>query len=315
MKVILCLLSLFVVISGYSQDKRQTQIEFSGHVMTDMGYNFNQIHPDYFDVMRPTQLPAYKNEFGTDGNVFFGVRQSFLDINSYTSTKFGKLKIRIAFDLLGVGANSGTTTFHMLYAFAELGMFSIGHNWSLFSDIDGFPNMIEYWGPVGLSLCKNVQLRFIPLQGANRFAIALESPGASRDGGIYADRIELDDVEPKFNLPDLTAEFRLTRDWGYTELAGALRKIEWIDMGNQPFDLSGKVLGWGVNFSSNLKLNAKNVLVVQTIYGEGIQNLMNDAPSDIGIKNDFTNVNSPVKGVAIPLFSYSIYLNREWNKK
>jgi hypothetical protein len=46
-----------------------------GHVMLDSGYNFGQIDPNWFDVMRPTKLPALKNEFGPDGSVFFSVRQ------------------------------------------------------------------------------------------------------------------------------------------------------------------------------------------------------------------------------------------------
>lgn len=298
-----------------AQDEKKTILEISGQIMTDAGYNFNQVNPDYFDVMRPTQLPSYKNEYGTDGNVFFGVRQSMLGFKSFTHTKYGELMIRFAFDLYGVGADAGRTAFHMLYAYAELGMLGVGHNWSLFCDFDGFPNMVEYWGPVGMSLCKNVQIRFIPVQGKNRLAIALERPGASADQGIYRDRIELSDVKPKFNLPDLSAEFRITRKWGYVELAGLLRKIEWVDQGEEPYDLSGKAIGWGFNLSTNLKLGMKDVFIGQAIIGQGIQNYMNDAPTDIGIQNDFSNTTTPVKGVALPLFSFSTYLNHQWNEK
>ncbi|WP_319500339.1 DcaP family trimeric outer membrane transporter [uncultured Draconibacterium sp.] len=311
-------LSIALLLTGLqlrAQDENKTRFEISGQVMTDAGYNFQQINPDYFDVMRPTQLPAFKNEYGSNGNVFFGVRQSLFRVQSFTPTQYGELTIHFAFDLFGSGQNAGETNFHLLYAYAELGMLGAGRNWSLFSDIGGFPNMLEYWGPVGLSLCKNVQLRFIPLNGKNRLAFALEQPGASADEGVYADRIELSDVKPRFNLPDFAAEFRMTRNWGYAEIAGVLRKIEWIDQGNEPYDLSGKAWGYGLNLSSNLKLNENNVLLLQTIGGKGIQNLMNDAPTDIGIKNDFSNTLRPVKGVALPLFSYSCYLNHRWNEK
>ncbi len=283
--------------------------------MTDTGYNFNQINPDYYDVLRPTQLPSHKNEFGTDGNVFFGVRQSMLGLNTSTPTPYGELTTRFSFDLFGVGVDAGQTTFHLLYAYAELGMLGFGHNWGLFCDFDGFPNSIEYWGPSGMSLCKNVQLRFIPLNGRNRLAIALERPGASADQGVYRDRIELSDVKPKFDMPDLTAEFRVTRDWGYAELAGAVRKIEWVDQGELPDDYSGKVYGWGFNLSSNLKLSKKSLFIGQTVVGKGIQNFMNDAPTDIGIENDPGNAKAPIKGVALPLYGYTAYLNHQWNEK
>ena len=47
-----------------------------GFAMLDAGYNFGQIDPNWFDVMRPTKLPAFNNEFGPSGNVFFSVRQT-----------------------------------------------------------------------------------------------------------------------------------------------------------------------------------------------------------------------------------------------
>lgn len=309
---IFTMLCVFLSILLPAQGGKKTTFQVSGQIMTDAGYNFNQINPNYFDVMRPTQLPAYKNQYAPDGNVYYSVRQSMLDFKSYTETRYGELFTRFTFDLFGVGNHAGQTTFHMLYAYAELGMFAIGHNWSLFCDFDGFPNMLEYWGPTGMSLCKNVQIRFIPLKGENRLAFAVERPGASADEGIYRDRIELSDVRPKFSLPDFSAEFRMTRSWGYAELAGIVRKIEWIDEGNEQYDLSGKATGWGLNLSTNLKLSSRDLFLGQVIIGQGIQNYMNDAPTDIGIQNDFSNVNSPVKGVALPISSFSTYLNHKW---
>lgn len=304
-----------LAISINAQPEEKTRFEIAGYLMTDAGYNYNQTHPDYFDVMRPTQLPSYKNEFGTDGNVYSSVRQTFLGIKSFTPTKLGELKLHFAFDLFGVGNNAGQTTFHMLFAYAEIGMFGVGHTWSLFSDIGGYPNMLEYWGPVGMSLCKNVQFRFIPFDGKNRLAFALERPGATADEGVYADRIELSDVKARFNLPDFSAEYRITRDWGYAELAGIVRKIEWVDQGQETYDLSGKTMGWGLNFSTNLCLGEKDMLIGQTAYGEGCQNYMNDAPTDIAIKNTFDNPKSPIKGVTLPFYTYSVYLNHSWNEK
>jgi len=316
MKKLLVIMCLYAIqINLFAQKEDQSVFEISGQVMTDMGYNFNQVNPDYFDVMRPTQLPAYKNQYGTDGNVYFGVRQSMLGFKSVTPTRYGELMTRFVFDMFGVGSDAGQTTFHMLYAYAELGMFGVGHNWSLFCDFDGFPNMVEYWGPVGMSLCKNVQIRLIPLRGSNRLAFAIERPGASADQGVYRDRIELNDVKPRFNLPDLSGEFRMTRTWGYAELAGVVRKIEWVDQGNEQYDLSGKAIGWGFNLSTNIKLGKKSLFLGQAIIGQGIQNFMNDAPTDIGIKNNFGNADVPVKGVALPLYSYSAYINHQWNEK
>lgn len=301
-------------LSLFSQDEKKTSLEIFGYVMTDGGYNFGQVNPDYFDVMRPTQLPAYENQYGTDGNVFFSVRQTLFGVRSSIPTKLGDMNLIFAFDLFGVGPETGRTAFHMLHAYGEIGMFGFGHNWSLFSDVNGYPNMIEYWGPVGMSLCKNVQFRFIPLQGENRLAIALERPGATADEGIYANWIALDDVEPKFNLPDLSAEFRMTREWGYAELAGIIRKIEWVDQGNDEYELSGKAMGWGLNLSTNLKLSDKDLLIAQGVVGEGIESLMNDAPTDIAVNKRIQDLAS-AKGVPVPISSFMVYLNHSWSDK
>jgi hypothetical protein len=302
-------------LSALSQQENRPMAEFYGQLMTDIGYNFKQSNPDYFDVLRPTQLPSSKDEYGTDGNVFFSVRQSMLGLKSSLPTQYGDLKAKFAFDLFGVGPNVGQTTFHMLYAYLEWWKIGVGYTWSQFCDFDVYPNIVEYWGPSGMSLCKNVIVAYIPIQGKNRLSIALERPGASADQGIYRDRIELSDVKPKFALPDLSAEFRMTREWGYAELAGIVRKIAWEDQGNEPYDLSGSAIGWGFNLSSKLKVYKNDVFKGLFIVGQGIQNVMNDAPTDIGIENTFDDVNSPVKGVALPLISFSAYLDHYWSKK
>jgi hypothetical protein len=169
-------------------------------------------------------------------------------------------------------------------------------------DIDVFPNTVEYWGPPGMALFRNVQIRYMPIQGDSKLTIALERPGASADQGIYADRIELSNVKPRFNLPDLSAEYRFGRKWGYLEIAGIVRQIEWVDQNNNPnYDLSGDALGWGLNLSTNIKLGNSTTLRGSYLYGEGIQNYMNDAPADIGIKNNPGNPSQPIEGVALPV--------------
>lgn len=182
-------------------------------------------------------------------------------------------------------------------------------------DPDVFPNSVEYWGPNGMVFFRNVQVRYMPIQGDTRLTIALERPGASGDLGVYSDRIELQDVTSRFPLPDLSAEYRAGREWGYVELAGIVRHIEWDDTGTDAFDLSGDATGWGVNLSSNLKIMDKDVARLQVVYGEGIENYMNDAPADIGIKNNPGNATTPVVGEALPVLGIVAFLDHSWNEK
>jgi hypothetical protein len=80
---------LTAATSALAQEEKKKAMEIYGFIMMDAGYNVNQIHPDWYDVVRPTKLPSYKNEFGTDGNFYFSVRQTRLGFKNYFETPLG----------------------------------------------------------------------------------------------------------------------------------------------------------------------------------------------------------------------------------
>jgi hypothetical protein len=182
-------------------------------------------------------------------------------------------------------------------------------------DIDVFPNSLEYWGPSGMIFFRNIQIRWMPIKGDTRLTFALERPGASGDQGNYDDLIELDDVATHFPLPDLSAEYRHAGDWGYVEVAGILRYMEWEDLGTDQYDLSGDATGWGVNVSSNLKLGDANTLRLQVVYGEAIENYFNDSTVDIGIEPNPGHPEAPIKGVALPALGVVAFLDHNWSSE
>jgi hypothetical protein len=162
---------------------------------------------------------------------------------------------------------------------------------------------------------RNVQLRWTPWQkGDSNFMVALERPGASADQGVYSGRVALEGVTARFPLPDLSAHFRKAGGWGHVQVAGMLRQMKWDDLNDDAFDLSGDATGWGIGVSSNLKL-AKHVARLQVVYGEGIQNYMNDAPVDVGIQNNFQDPRTPVVGKALPILGIVAFLDLNWNAK
>jgi hypothetical protein len=293
----------------------ERSMEIYGFVMLDMGYDFRTNNPDWFDVVRPTKLPSFNGEFAPDGKLFTGVRQTRFGTRASIPTSFGELKTIFEWELFGTGPDAGQTTFRLRHAYGEVGQIGAGQYWSPFMDIDVFPNIIEYWGPNGMVFFRNVQLRWMPIRGESRVTVALERPGASADQGIYADRIELVGVRPQFQWPDLSWEARLGAEWGYVEAAGIFRQLKWVDLNTDQFNLSGSDLGWGLNFSSNLKFSKKNIGRFQFAYGEGIENYMNDAPVDVGIQNNFQNPVTPIKGVALPVLGIVAFLDHNWNDR
>jgi hypothetical protein len=290
-------------------------VEIYGFAMLDIGHDFKQIDPSWFDTMRVTKLPSVEDQFGHDNSTFAGVRQSRLGVKSSTPTTLGELKTTFEFELFGTGVDAGQTTFRLRHAYGELGKFGAGQYWSPFMDPDVFPNSLEYWGPTGMVFFRNVQVRWMPIQGDTSLTLALERPGASGDQGVYADRVELQNIRARFPLPDFSGAYKYSKDWGYVRAAGMLRLIKWDDVLNDQFDLSGDATGWGVNLSSNFKPTKNDTIRLQFVFGAGIQNYMNDSPVDIGVENNLGNAVTPLVGKAIPIIGTVIFLDHTWNQK
>lgn len=301
--------------TAQEEKKGESTLQVYGFAMLDFGYEFKQQHPDWFDVLRPTKLPSFKDQYAPDGKVFYGVRQSRLGVKSTTATPFGELKTTFEFELFGSGVDAGQTTFRLRHAYGELGHFGAGQWWTTFGDTDAYPNSLEYWGPNGLVWFRNVQVRWMPLKGKNSITIALERPGASGDQGVYADRIELQGIRPKFDLPDFASHVRFDRGWGHVQIAGLVRRIRWVDVINDQVDLSGSAIGWGTSLSSHLKFGKNDVGRFQVTYGEGIENYMNDAPVDIGVRKNLSDPFRPIKGIALPVLGLSTFLDHTWSKQ
>ena len=286
-----------------------------GFAMIDVGQNFTQIDPNWYDTMKVTKLPSYKDQFGKDNSFFAGVRQTRFGVKASVPTDLGDLQTKFEIDMFGTGADAGQTTIRLRHAWGELGAFGAGQTDSPFEDPDLWPNTIEYWGPTGMVFFRNVQVRWTPVKGEKTFMLALERPGASGDAGVLADRIELQNIKARFPLPDLTGAFRFGQKWGYVRVSGALRKINWDDMLEDQYDLSGGTTGWGLNFSSGLNVGSSSVLRLQYVYGRGIENYMQDSPVDVGIGRNGGSTTTPIKGVALPINGVVAFLDHTWNSK
>ena len=321
----LIVLAAFVAVAVAERANAQTTpppadakptFDIYGFAMLDIGHNFTQIHPDWYDTLRVTRLPSSEKQFGEDNNTFSGVRQSRLGFKSSTPTSMGALKTIFEFELFGTGVDEGQTTFRLRHAWGELGQFGAGQYWSPFTDPDAIPNSLEYWGPTGLAWYRNVQVRWTPISDEHStFMVAVERPGASGDSGVYADRIELQNIRARFPLPDFSAAYRANMKWGYARIAGQLRYIKWDDVLKDQFDLSGSATGWGINASSNINAGKNDVLRLAFVFGEGIQNSMNDSPVDIGIQRNPGNPVTPLVGKPLPITAISLFLDHRWNER
>ncbi len=288
-------------------------LDIYGFAQLDLGYDFDTNDPNWFDVNRPSKLPSFPGEFGRDGKTYLSVRQTRFGVKGFEPTAWGDLKVTFEFDMFGVGADAGQTTIRPRHYYGELGPVLAGQTNSVFMDIDVFPNILDYWGPNGMVFFRNLQLRWMPIRGDTHLWIALERPGASADAGVLADRIEIQNVQGRFQFPDLSAQYRQAWKRGYVQAAAIVRSIKLDSSINAPVNLDQSIVGWGVDLSSNLKFrNDKDVLRLQYVFGDGVENYMNDAPEDVAAEPNFGNPLKPVKGKALPMRSFVTYLDHSW---
>jgi hypothetical protein len=159
-------------------------------------------------------------------------------------------------------------------------------------------------------------VRWTPIKKENRsLIVALERPGASGDQGIYDDRIELDGIHGRFPAPDVAIAYRAGQKWGHVRAAGLLRRIKWDDLQDDNVDLSGSATGWGLNLTGSVNAGKNDVIRGGFVFGEGIENAMNDSPIDIAIANNFGDPRRPVVGKPLPIVAMSLFLDHRWNER
>ena len=263
----------------------KARLEIFGKVMLDAIYDFKRVDPAWNATLRPSKIPVNcpgDAGCGKNGETILSVRQSSLGFKGFIPTSAGELTALLDFDLFDSGG--GNTHARVLDAWGELNWFGAGQYYTLFMDIDTFPNTIDYWGPSGMVFVRNPQLRATPYnRDGMKIAFSLEAPNAAIDTGKVS---EIDPalgaaVTARNRYPDFVANLRLDRSWGHAQAAGIVRKVGFETQGtvnNQP---SGEETGYGLNLSGQLNTFGKDRVVGQIVFGKGIASYMNDGGSDI----------------------------------
>ena len=323
--VVCCLFSVALLLVATSAGRAQApatstadepRLEIYGFVMTDFGYNIDTIDPLWFDVLRPTKLPAFPGEFGRNGITFAGVRQTRTGVKGFINTSKGELKTIFEWELFGVGVDAGQTTFRLRHAYGEIGHFGAGQYWSPFMDIDVFPNSLEYWGPPGMAFFRNVQVRWMPLNGdKTNLTLAIERPGASQDFGVFSQFVETQNVNTRFQFPNVTGAFKWGGKAGYIRVAGLGQSFRIDDNRLNQSTLNQTITTGGVNASTNIKLGGKRVLKGSFVYGTAIENYMNDAPVDLAPEINPGNPNMPIRTTPLPVRGIVGFYDHYWSDK
>jgi hypothetical protein len=294
-----------------------------GAVMLDYVQDFNRVDPNWAATLRPSKIPTIPDEFGSNGQSVFSVRQTKFGVTAEQMIAGQPLFVKFEFDLFGTGDDEGKTTFHLQHAFGSWGPILVGKTDSVFMDGSIFPDVIDYWGPPGMPYVRNPQIRLTYKTGPHELAGAVESPSNDVDPG------QLRLVDPVLaglqgveRIPDFTGHYRYAGDWGHIQIGGILRQVSYETVGTVNSEPKGSRLGWGVNLTSNLKVTKADVLHLGGVYGEGIASYMNDGGTDLapggGVFAPIVPGGPPVlvaHAEAEPLLGVVAYLDHAWTSQ
>ena len=262
-----------------------TSIELYGFAMADGIYDTNRTDPDWEDAFRPSKIATEHQDFGSNGQSSISVKQSRFGVQGNVPIEDSNpIKFKFEFDFFGVGVDAGQTTIRLRHFYGEWGQILAGQTHSLFMDIDVFPNVIDYWGPAGMVFYRLPQLRWTPYQtGTSHFAIALERPGNDIDTGQIRefDPALGDNIRNDEKLPDFTAQYYTSGDWGHFQIAGILRRVGFDTLGTPDNEPKSSRTGWGVDITGHAKVFEKDKLIGSVVYGHGIATYMNDGGTDL----------------------------------
>jgi hypothetical protein len=291
-------------------------LDIFGFAQVDYIQDFNRVDPNWDATLRVSKIPTIPGEFGSDGQSIISVRQSRFGVQADQEIGGHDLYVKFDFDLFGVGANEGQTTFRLRNFYAKWGPLLVGQTDTLWMDGDIFPNTIDYWGPTGMVFLRNPQIRLTWKNGPNELAGAIEQPSNDVDPGDA--RIvdpALAGVHGNETIPDVTGRYRYDGDWGHVQIAGILRRVGFETTGTPDNQPNGSQLGWGVDVTSNVKPTKNDVIHLGVVFGRGIASYMNDGGTDLAPGGAATLTGpEAIHAEAVGLVGVVVYLDHQWTK-
>lgn len=268
-----------------AEDGEGPTVRLGGKVHVDLIRDFRRVDPSSNATLRPSTIPVrcpLAPGCGPDGETIGSLRQSALELVAGAPTRLGPLRGEVSADLFAVAG--GATRARLLNARVSLGAFGAGQYYSLFMDIDTFPNILDYWGPNGMIFLRTPQLRWThAASDALGLAVSVEAPAAAIDAGKAMLLDPALEASARARRPDLVAKATLDAAPGRLSAAAVLRQIAYKGTGTDGALASGVRTGWGVNVNGYANVRGRDRVVAQLAFGEGIASYVNDGGVDLAL--------------------------------
>ncbi|MBE0636917.1 MAG: hypothetical protein IH598_00180 [Bacteroidales bacterium] len=206
----------------------------------------------------PYEIPVGVGEIPGLSSIYIGARQSRIGVEGNANTKVGKIKTYLEVDF----ASNTESYLRLRHAYAEWNYLKLGYTWSTFMDNASLPQTVEFEGPNSSLSKRHGLIRYERIvKPGNIIGVSLESPKA--DYYNPADTILVTSPDQR-NL-DVAGRYKYFDKWGHVQVAGIIRKIDFIQQGKIDTQL-----GWGILLSTTLFINKHHQINSQYSIGKGI---------------------------------------------
>jgi hypothetical protein len=212
-----------------------------------------------------TSVPMDRSQAAhRDGQVNFTAQESRLNLTALTkSESLGEVKTVVEGDFYNFGGTGNL--FRLRHAYVSGGSYLAGQTWSTFMDLDtAGTETLDFNGPVGYAFIRQPQLRYTAKLPTGDLALALESPSGDISTNTTDNHLD--------KSPDIVARYTVDPSWGHIGVAGLGRYLA-SDSG-LPGTHPNK-LAFGVMGGLGVKTIGKDMLVFQTIDGNGVGRYLN----------------------------------------
>jgi hypothetical protein len=263
--------------SGWWQiPKTSSRIKLGGYVKLDIIHDFNPINsPDFFDV---SKIPTDGSK-GESTHLHAKETRFYIDVR--TPFKNSEIKTYVEGDFYGT-----SSAFRLRHAYIEIeNTWLAGQTWSNFMDENIIPATLDYEKPAAYAFVRHAMLRWKhPLSTSSYLSVAIEEPSTNAQPPSAPGKFE----SP---LPDLTARFRITKNWGHIQLSAFAAQLRYRYSAGGTDNISL----FGGNLSGQLNLLQADKMIYQVVYGPGVSRYRGglsavpdasdnlQAPSELGI--------------------------------
>jgi hypothetical protein len=235
------------------------------------------------DWFVPSSIPTSGVDASRGPQFGMNARASRLNLDWRRPTELGEIKGFIEFNFFGSDRNDfvqGPHAFNLPHAYLQVGPWTAGRTFSLFMDIDSYPDTLDFYGPNSAAFAINTQLRYARALGQSlTLAGSVESPPAA--DGITCTGFTA--CSSRKRAPDLVTRVRWENEHGHVQLSLAARHLAYGSGAGQ----HDSALAGGVNVSGSYRFGElRDYLVWGAFAGRGLQRYIS-GPSYLG-SNDAT---------------------------